>query len=121
LNTLICIYAVGYAAWSIAGVVNDFRSKYSLWVVALNVLVSSAAVLGMYFYLTQSAPIATLKLWKAVAIAIVLGEIVLLTIDAYDSVKEEHEDKSIVIASLLVSLALMSPALIINYLLAFQR
>ncbi len=119
MNTVIGIYALGYLAWSIAGVVNDVQSKYSLWVVALNVLVSASALFGIYFYVTQSAPQFTLHVWKAIFCAIVIGECVLLAIDGWDALKEQQEDAMVVASGLGVSIVLIVPALVINYLLAF--
>lgn len=117
LETLIAIYMAGYTVWSIAGVVNDIRSQYSLWVVALNIFVSVAAVAGMYFYLSHTASVSTLQVWKAVCFAVAIGEAVLIGIDAYDSLQES--DWTTVAAGSLISLLLVAPALVLNYMVAF--
>ena len=117
VETLIAIYIAGYTVWSIAGVVNDIRSQYSLWVVALNIFVSVAALTGMYFYLSHTATGSTLQVWKAVFFAVAIGEAALIGIDAYDSLKES--DWTTVAAGSVIAVVLAAPAMVLNYMVAF--
>ena len=127
MRTLIYIYAVGYAIFTVWAIVTDFTEKQPWWDIASDLILLPLGAAGILLYLFGVDEPAIKSIWKVVTVVIIIGQLFSnfgarhLVLSGQTEIETEDISQWAILFSDLAIVVVLAPMALLNILYAFSR
>jgi len=119
MNWPLIAYATIYGALSAAGIWSDFKSKYALWIIVVDILSSIYGLTGLILFSISFTSPDVLGIMQFGYPIFVFSSLFVATIDLIDEWKVDPEDRRMTVIGGTIALLIQMPAFIVCYWYAF--